>query len=427
MHRVGNPRRVVFFWLACVCLVATALVWLPSFAQAAPSSEEAVGGLFRDAPAPVTQPRYSEMTLVRTRYVTVDFASLRADQAVVDLNLFDGVRFRATSTGADHFDDGGFVWKGEIEGQGADSVVTLSVLGNTLQGNISTKAGEMYQIRFVQDGLHAIHAVDPNGFGKDGDSIVINVPAEGEKGPSVNDARPSGGDNLNPTINVMVVYTDDARVASGSTTAIQNLVNLAVSETNTGYANSGVNQRISLVYKGEVSYAESGNISTDLGRLRSTSDGHVDTVHSLRNTYAADLVAMVTENGGGYCGMAYLMTTVSNAFKTNGFSVTARSCATGYYSFGHELGHNMGARHDSYVDTGTTPYAYSHGWVNVAGRWRTIMAYNNKCADSGVSCTRINRWSNPNLTYGGATTGNASTAHNARVLNNTAATVAGFR
>ena len=32
------------------------------------------------------------------------------------------------------------------------------------------------------------------------------------------------------------------------------------------------------------------------------------------------------------------------------FSVTGQSCATGYYSFGHEISHNFGCRHDRGAD-----------------------------------------------------------------------------
>ena len=48
-------------------------------------------------------------------------------------------------------------------------------------------------------------------------------------------------------IEVLVVYTGAARGAAGGTTAMNTLINLAVSETNTGYGNSGVVQRIRLV------------------------------------------------------------------------------------------------------------------------------------------------------------------------------------
>jgi len=122
------------------------------------------------------------------------------------------------------------------------------------------------------------------------------------------------------------------------------------------------------------------------------------------------------------------MTSVSASFAPNGFSVVARSCATGYYSFGHEMGHNMGARHDTYVDSGTTPYTYAHGYTRPAAMspWRTVMAYNNACTAASTSCTRIQYWSNPAVSYGGTPMGDAS-SDNHQTLNNTAYTVANFR
>ncbi len=367
----------------------------------------------------------NELTLLRNRFVTVDFARLSADRTpAITLNLFDDVTIRPVLVEAERMENGGYVWQGYIEGMPEESSVALSVFDNTLQGNIAIGI-DQYQIRYVEGNVHSVRQVNPFGYGTDGEPISIDL---GGTAPE-DFVDPAGGDgeNMAPTIRVLVAYTDDARSAAGGTSAMTSLINLAISETNTGYANSGVNQRLALARTQEYSYAETGNMNTDLSRIRSTSDGYLDGVHSLRNTYTADMVAFIVNNGGSYCGLAYLMTSVSNAFKTNAFSVIDKDCATGYYSFGHELGHNMGARHDSYVDSGTTPYAYSHGWVNVPDRWRSIMAYNNRCSDSGVSCTRINYWSNTTRTRGGDPMGNASTANNARVLNNTANTVAGWR
>jgi hypothetical protein len=132
------------------------------------------------------------------------------------------------------------------------------------------------------------------------------------------------------------------------------------------------------------------------------------------------------------CGIGYLMTNVSTAFASSGFSVVMRNCATGYYSFGHEMGHNMGATHDRYVNDGDGAYTYSHGYVYKPAKWRTVMAYNDECKDNGYDCTRIQYWSNPNVNYQQVPTGisqNASnsSANNALTLNNTASTVANFR
>jgi peptidyl-Asp metalloendopeptidase len=120
------------------------------------------------------------------------------------------------------------------------------------------------------------------------------------------------------------------------------------------------------------------------------------------------------------------------ASASGAFCIVSRVCATVYYSFAHEIGHLQGARHDRYVDnTDYSPYTYNHGRTYPTARWRTIMAYNNVCTAQGVSCTRINWWSNPGINCSGVATGISGGAgvgaDNHLCLNNTAYTVANFR
>jgi hypothetical protein len=151
---------------------------------------------------------------------------------------------------------------------------------------------------------------------------------------------------------------------------------------------------------------------------------------------------LVHYSSNPYCGIAYFMDSVSPAFDDWAFAVVELDCAATYYTFGHELGHNMSARHDWYMDAAQTPYTYSHGYANPAGSWRTMMAYNDGCAAVGTNCTRIPNWSNPAVSYAGQPTGvpeGTSTscttgapypycdADNAKTLNKTAYTVANFR
>jgi hypothetical protein len=228
-------------------------------------------------------------------------------------------------------------------------------------------------------------------------------------------------------IDVLVVYTAAAAAASSNILAE---IQLAVDETNQSYANSGIIQRVRLVHAAQVNYTETGKSDRDLARLQNPSDGHLDELHSMRDAYGADLVSLWVENLDA-CGIGYLMTNVSTSFERNAFSVIARNCATGYYSFGHEMGHNMGANHDRYADSRKGAYSYSHGYVDISGMWRTVMAYNNECNDQKISCTRIPYWSNPSVNYQGNPTGISQTdpdsANNVLTLNNTAYTVANFR
>jgi hypothetical protein len=106
------------------------------------------------------------------------------------------------------------------------------------------------------------------------------------------------------------------------------------------------------------------------------------------------------------------------------FAVVNRGCSSSNYSFPHEVGHLFGSRHDVYVDSSMSPYAYGHGYVNCAQGWRDVMAYPTQCGG-----TRIAYLSTPNLTYGSPPDplGSASTADNVRVHNQNAVTVANFR
>jgi hypothetical protein len=202
---------------------------------------------------------------------------------------------------------------------------------------------------------------------------------------------------------------------------------LALTETNQAYANAGITTRMRLVHLEEAPYAETGNITTDRNRLSTNGDGYLDQVHTRRNQFGADIVALLVQNGGGYCGIAQAIM----ASQSTAFHVTARGCATGYYSFGHETGHLQGMRHDTYVDSGTTPYTYGHGYVHTGGtaaqRWRTVMAYDDRCTSLGYNCTRLQYFSNHLNTYNGAAMGVFATARNYQVANNTDLTVANFR
>ena len=155
---------------------------------------------------------------------------------------------------------------------------------------------------------------------------------------------------------------------------------------------------------------------TDLSRLRETSDGYIDEVHAQRNQYKADLVVLLVGRGN-YCGVGY-----QNANKDMAFSVVGQNCATGYYTFAHELGHNQGAQHDP--DNGTNNYfTYGHGFCNKPDSWRTVMSYN-----SGKRCfNRLQYFSNPRVPHMGTPTGDAALRNNARVINETAYRLANFR
>ena len=102
-----------------------------------------------------------------------------------------------------------------------------------------------------------------------------------------------------------------------------------------------------------------------------------------------------------------------------------QSCALGYYSFGHELGHNFGAQHNKETNhEAFLPYGRGH-LIQQGGSasegYRTILAYY-----ATGHATRVNYYSNPSVRYPvtGTPTGVAGQADNARVFRENIATFA---
>lgn len=408
-----------------------------SFNSAARESE-AVPLLFLPTEKTGTLDWSDDPTITHYRYTAINFDLLEQLEvgAAIGLNVFDGTTFTAVLEQKIAITGDGFALLGHIEGIPLSGVAIVS-RGNQLAADISMPGG-IHQVRYAGNDVHAVLQVDQSAFPDEAPPIPVSLPQDNNDGD-----LPATPQDDGSTIDALVVYTPAARDAEGGTTAIQNLINLAVVEANQSYENSGINQRLNLVHMMEVNYTESGDTITDLDRLKTASDGYMDNVPQARDTYAADVVTLIEEITD-LCGRGYMMTTVSASFESYAFSIVARNCATGYYSYAHELGHNMSAHHDWYVeDSLNNPYSYNKGYLNVQAEWRTIMAYNSECSDSGVSCQRLQYWSNPDVLYNGDPMGvpiGISTeciagdlfhpdcdADNRQTLNNTALTVSNFR
>jgi peptidyl-Asp metalloendopeptidase len=125
-----------------------------------------------------------------------------------------------------------------------------------------------------------------------------------------------------------------------------------------------------------------------------------------------------------FCGIGY-----QGATKNRAFSVSNYKCATGYYSFGHEIGHNLNANHDRGTLNACGSPGYNYGYNNPKAAFRSIMAYDCKIGQCDNmpknGCPRVQRFSSPNILYNGSAIGSA-TEDNARMINERLATVAAF-
>jgi len=320
------------------------------------------------------------------------------------------------------------VWTGKLK-QDKNSDVTLVMKGAAVAGTIR-KGRTIYEIKPGADGTHDVTEIDSELLPSDHhpvsvspDELAAGDVAAGLAAPTLPPATAADSGTL---IDVMVVYTTTAKNANGGQNGIEALIALGISLANTAFTNSQINTQFRLIHTSEIAYPESGNYNTDLSRLRSTTDGFLDNVHTLRNTYKADLVTLVEDNIGDACGVAYVMDAVDARFANSAFSVVEDDCISSY-TLAHELGHNMGSMHDR-AEGGTGAYPYSFGHKE-AGKFRTIMAY--PCSPP---CPRINHFSNPNVRYQGTwptgidhTVDPENSADNARAFTNVLNTVANFR
>lgn len=398
-------------------LLAVAACPSAASAQVAETTPTAAPSLFAAttlAPAPGVAPSTKAF---RTRLATLDLAVLRdsaqasEDADSVRINLFEDVSFTADFTRLDSAYAGGWVWSGSIAGD--DGSVTISVMDDVVSATVQ-HGTDLYQVDYAGNGIHWVRHSDPASAPKCGTNDSHGIFSSQSLQSTQGGAGSRGSGN---TIDVLVVYSTAAKNSSGGTNGMISKINLAVTETNDAYTLSGVTQQLNLVHTEEmIGYNEPSSFSQILSDLASETDGDMDNVHALRDQYGADCVAMICQNGQ-YCGIAYLMTNVSHGFEDNAFSVTNYSCATGYYSFGHELGHNMGCAHDP-ANAGSAAYSYSYGWRTTNNQYRTVMAYS--------PGTRVKRFSSPNITYNGWVMGDGN-QDNARSLNSASDTIAGWR
>eukprot|EP00591_Stephanopyxis_turris_P012690 CAMPEP_0195512646 /NCGR_PEP_ID=MMETSP0794_2-20130614/4532_1 /TAXON_ID=515487 /ORGANISM="Stephanopyxis turris, Strain CCMP 815" /LENGTH=825 /DNA_ID=CAMNT_0040640477 /DNA_START=251 /DNA_END=2728 /DNA_ORIENTATION=+ len=216
-------------------------------------------------------------------------------------------------------------------------------------------------------------------------------------------------------IDVLVLYTEEAMMQQGNDVAIEARIDLAELETNQAFQLSGVYIDLNVVGKRLTREIDDqifgpNAYSSMLERTRKNK-----TVSKLRDELSADLVVLVVENKES-CGIAY-----KGVNPDFGFSVVNRVCMTGYFSFAHEIAHNLGCDHDRYSVNGDQ-HPYAHAYIDPPRQVRSILAYSGYCP----GCARVQRFSNTRHWYANKKIG-SSDANNARQLNNMSPYVASYR
>ena len=350
-----------------------------------------------------------------------------ADGPRFTLDLTDALALDAQVMRAETTPDGGIAIIARLLESDLGSVVLVQN-GRVMTGSV-TFPGGAYSILPGAEGQVSIAKIAPHLLPPEGDPKEVPGAHPTASDMAAQDVPADTG----KLIDVIVFWTPAAQTAAGGLANIQNNIDTAITLTNNAYRNSGIAQRIRLVNKQAVVYTEntSGGGAFD-NALTALTNGTIAGTAAARNTYGADEVVLVI-NDPQYCGVAWLPSTISSGNAGLGFAIVGGgSCLTTNFSFGHELGHNMGAHHDPYVAPGPGAFAYSHGKSHIGtssgNSWRTIMAYNNECAANVGGCTRLQYFSNPMVNYtDGNAMGDGPARNNALTLNKSANAVSNYR
>lgn len=258
----------------------------------------------------------------------------------------------------------------------------------------------------------------------------------------VGDFAPSACVQPTAKVDIMVVYTPavlNLRVFGGNRDAVLAAAQLAVDNTNIIYQNSQIPLQARLVFVGEVDYDE-GSLAAKyhLDPLEDPSDGFMDIVHTWRDQYRADQVALFVVDAGGPAGVARGSVTPEGAFFVVGLRTGNDANSLSNPVFTHELGHNQGCDHNRANASGAAFASYSYGYrfVGRGGlKYVTLMAYpvnSTDCTGSGYQgASIIPFFSNPDITYAGEAIGrpegHGCAADNARTVRETARICEDFR
>lgn len=341
----------------------------------------------------------------------------------LELNLGERMSLTAHRTQAIKREDGTLVWYGSLSeaGKAAPASGTLeAAMNGVILVNANGRAsgtlrwhGQVFRLLPASSGYIVEHV---NGAKLPPDHAPDEAPLA-TPGKALN--KPQPHEPGHATVRVLIVGTKNADEAHED---LQALAHLAIEESNLTYLNSGIDMSLELADFRQLDYEQSSSSpDIDLNRLVAPNDGFMDDVHQMRDELKADVVVLVVDTVKEMCGRAAgRPATEDKAF----VYVNLKCIGVWRFTTGHEIAHLQGASHE-YVEGNRDPFPYGHGYIHEPeGQpgWRTVMA--NVATENDV---RVPFWSDPERLMEGVPMGDAETADNRRLLEETKWTLAGFR
>lgn len=339
--------------------------------------------------------------VVRRRFARVDSAALsqalsaRAGRPV-SVRLFDDVTVDLTTESVTRKDGRLDVWKGrpaaKIYGRGS-----LAFAPPTAYGVIQSDT-RVFEILPVYDDVVRITEYDQAKFPKEARPVPKRERPAPKEPPPTPPARPDTAERAQLKVLVLLPLPTYAFICSGNFFPFGNLLPLVanafednLNDVFAGLEPTGVSATtvVECLSRNPVG----GDLKDDLTWVSTDA-----TVAALRDRHQADLVSVIIPSGD-FCGRGFENYPVEAADAPFGFSVVKASCALGNFSFAHELGHNIGMRHDRAADDAFASETCNYGHIfplrvrplGIDLTVRSVMAYGDACDD----CPRIGVYSSP--------------------------------
>jgi hypothetical protein len=364
------------------------------------------------------------------RTIVVDRDLVRSGPQRLELETPDGRVLAAERSVFEDRGDGNVMWSGSFPGAGYDSVV-LTVQDGHLQGMFGEPGRAAYWIRSGIDGRGSL--TQPVGSGSGpvcGGGLVADEPLPGGVGQSARSDLLLGTpqESNHDRLDILVLYTVKAAEVweSFGYGTPRASIQAAMDFTSLVFRNNAMPATPHLVHVAEAPAALDGPRAV-LDRLSDNRE-----VAELRAGHQADIVHLFVgepPRNLGYCGIAWLLTRARERNDwSNGYGVTTSACSfpaqEGTYPyfgqvFAHEVGHNLGANHDSANanisrDVAVRPWAFGHFDINTAPTVETIMSYR-----SYVPRQWVPFFSSVRITPNGWTIGKEGERENERALYDT--------
>jgi hypothetical protein len=334
------------------------------------------------------------------------------------LALFDDLSINVVKQKQYLDPQGNIVWIGGI----VDDPLGMALLvidDGEITANITTRTATI-TIKPIGNGAHVIREMKPRS------SRELFDPAARPARDYIRAPKPPVSDATTPaikrnverpqattTLRIYVAYTAKALAKVPN---MQAEASSYIAHMNTTFANSQIDAVAQLAGLEQVNYTEGTDavkILTDLA----DQVGDFARINNSRAATQADIVTVIADYGRDSCGIGYLIEDLTEAgvqFQTKfGTNVVNADC--GASTFTHEVGHNIGADHDRFIETNGKPgpEEFNFGYVDTTAKFMDVMAYDNHCGSLGFFCQEIAYFSNPNVNYQGRPTGIVHTAPNA--------------